>query len=1067
MTRIHRLSVGFLSSAVLAVVLMSGMAGCGGSGDPGLDAGNDSGPEDTPVDKSQSITFINPDPASRKLINGKFKAEFKYEDALGLAATLSVGFVKQPGFVPIVIEAPKPGTYSVELDTTLVLEGNRSIEVTAVATDQRTISARGKVLVDNMLPLISFLEPMPESGSNFMGDLVVRVKVQDEGNKVHSVKITAGDFTWDWPPEDGTTSDVVDTRVTTTVEGVETHTDLVIPTLGWEGGNVIVKVVADDGVPGHKTEMTSTVTFVETPGFVGGENLPLPTGSSGSVIAGIRTGPADDGIWGVAVAELDGISLYRRSGASVLENISAITAENCTRFVVAMMDQDDYDDVVAFCGSAETRRIVVVRQNEDLTFSELVSIPIDYDVINLTTGLLNGDDFRDIAFTTTDDTYSTGIILSTATPLGDLDSWGEAGVYSGAISPEYVAIGQFASDNRNSVVVGNPVNPQVTIFPVNSQGIATTGENSTLDPQYALVKGVTSLAAVNFVSATGNPNVLIYTDTTDEETIGAATLDTNSYRVQKRDFWMTGLDPKDIVVGDIDGNNVPDVAVLCAGANMVQVFFGNIQKEGARFFREGVALLAGAARDVTLADLDGEGHLDLVLLNRDGNALTAILWQSSELGNRFLGSYQAILDATPLSMQLGHFTSPLEGAGAAFLDAAVLMPSQVGKPRVSVYASDPVIALPISPAGSTTVDLNSPKKLVVGNYDVRLNLPLDDSYKRPDDLIVTSDDTATDGDDPTAYALLFHEATHLSLSVSPVELPFGDKPAILATGDIDRDASDDAYKVNDAIYVSRVEPESGNDGKWILQTRLGQLNGTFLPKTINNEPIPVMDMEDERNPVAIVSFPMHRTLNNYVKKTPGLIDVIVANGGTGDLTVFVNKGLSVLTGKDEGSRDFALGGIPVDIAPGYLQSPVDGTAAPSAGTDQFSDIVALLSDKIVILYSLGASKLSQLGELVGYEPPVPLAFPGKIPVNVEVADMNGDGYMDIVVLDQDSSAVWIYVNLGKRRFSQPFMFDTGTLPVEMFVADVDADGCLDIVTADQTGKTLTSLRNMTATCRNF
>jgi len=1030
-------------------------AGCG-DGPQTNDLGQpDTGGGDDVIVATQTVTFVKPDPASRPIVSGTYTAEFRYDDSSDLPASLTVSMVRNKTFQPIVLGVDGSGVYTVDIDTTALLEGNESIQVTAVSQDERQVTAKGKILVDNKAPLVEILDPTPVADSNFIGGLKIRVRVTDEGNKVRGVGISINGFEWNWPSKEGEAADVVDTR---TVSG-DTFEDLEVPIAGWLGGPMVLTVTADDGIEGHEVVVNHPMTFVEVPGFVGGENVALPSGVTATSIAGIRIGPAASGVWGVLTASNGELAVYQRESFGVARPLATVIDDDCPEFVVADMTNDDMDDIVAYCGVAETRRIVLMEQVEGSVFEELVSVPLEVDVIKMTVNRLNSDAYPDIAFTNDHELTSTGIILSQVDEFGDLDTWGAARLYSGAIKPESIAIGKFNRNANNNVVVGRKGSGMVTVFPVSPDGVATIGENSTLKPE--VIDDVAALAAVNFASIDAVPDALIALDSTNVGLFSVAGLVTESSRVESRKEWATGLTPNDMAIGDIDGNNVIDVAVLCPGANMVQIFLGNASFSGYDYVKAGLALLAGAARDLALADMDDDGMMDVVLLNREGTAFIVIYYREQEDGRRFLGSYQALLDDIPMSLATGHFTQPLSGDKADFVDAAVLYPPLLNKNRIGVYASNSVVGMPIEAAGSIDAGFGTAKKLVTGNFNVHLYQGSTDPATRPDDLLVTTTEIESPDDHPTSAVMLFNETGHLKVSASLRPLVAGDAPAIAAVADFD-ELSTVGYDIMDIAFIYRID---GENPWWVMQPWLGKMDGTFKTTTASGNIIEPMMIEDERNPVRVIAYPMRRSLVNYVQGKAGTVDLIVANSGAGDFTVFLSKGVGMFLPKDEGSRDFAVGGNPIDIKAGYLRSPIDGTAPTDDGINNYPDVVTLLDDNIVISYSLDKDGLREIDRDIGFEPPVAVPFPGQAPVAIELADMNGDAWVDIVVLDTDNSSVWVYVNLANRRFSEPYTFDTGTTPIDMSVTDVDADGCPDIVTADQTGRTLTNLWNTTSACR--
>lgn len=104
-------------------------------------------------------------------------------------------------------------------------------------------------------------------------------------------------------------------------------------------------------------------------------------------------------------------------------------------------------------------------------------------------------------------------------------------------------------------------------------------------------------------------------------------------------------------------------------------------------------------------------------------------------------------------------------------------------------------------------------------------------------------------------------------------------------------------------------------------------------------------------------------------------------------------------------------------------------------------------------YTVSKGDVSFLGE-------VPYFTNGQFTTDVDVADINGDGYADIVATDFKSSSISVLLNDGNGGFAAPVVnvvYGTFHTSTGANVADVNGDGYLDIVTADGNARTVSVL----------
>ena len=91
---------------------------------------------------------------------------------------------------------------------------------------------------------------------------------------------------------------------------------------------------------------------------------------------------------------------------------------------------------------------------------------------------------------------------------------------------------------------------------------------------------------------------------------------------------------------------------------------------------------------------------------------------------------------------------------------------------------------------------------------------------------------------------------------------------------------------------------------------------------------------------------------------------------------------------------------------------------------------------------------------------------GTSPIDVKIADMDGDGKPDLIVGNWGDSTISIYRNISTNgtlvagSFADPVVFDTGDQPYHIAVADIDGDGKPDIITPNSSDGTITIFRNL-------
>lgn len=161
--------------------------------------------------------------------------------------------------------------------------------------------------------------------------------------------------------------------------------------------------------------------------------------------------------------------------------------------------------------------------------------------------------------------------------------------------------------------------------------------------------------------------------------------------------------------------------------------------------------------------------------------------------------------------------------------------------------------------------------------------------------------------------------------------------------------------------------------------------------------------------------------------------------------------LSVLLGKGDATFRAAVG---YPAAAQASSGPVALTTGDFNGDGKPDLAVASTEiDKVSVLLGRGDGTFRSA---VDY-PAGPGA--GAYPVSVAAGDFNGDGKLDLAVLNQNINAVSVLLGKGTGAFETPVDFAVGSNPQWVAISDFDGDGQADFVTADQDSGTASVLLN--------
>lgn len=175
------------------------------------------------------------------------------------------------------------------------------------------------------------------------------------------------------------------------------------------------------------------------------------------------------------------------------------------------------------------------------------------------------------------------------------------------------------------------------------------------------------------------------------------------------------------------------------------------------------------------------------------------------------------------------------------------------------------------------------------------------------------------------------------------------------------------------------------------------------------------------------------------------------NDGLQDLVAVDASGkVNVIFAHADGSFDLAV------YIPGDIGTPTSVVVADVNG-DGWPDVIITDSDDA----GTGVHVLLNNGDgTLGPEKVYASGLAGTPgPQAVVAANLNGDGKYDLITANGTQDSISVLLNAGDGTFAAPVSYGTGADPVSLAVADVNADGWLDVVTSDSGDDTVSLLLN--------
>jgi type II secretory pathway component GspD/PulD (secretin) len=178
------------------------------------------------------------------------------------------------------------------------------------------------------------------------------------------------------------------------------------------------------------------------------------------------------------------------------------------------------------------------------------------------------------------------------------------------------------------------------------------------------------------------------------------------------------------------------------------------------------------------------------------------------------------------------------------------------------------------------------------------------------------------------------------------------------------------------------------------------------------------------------------------------LDAAVANNAANTVSILLGNG----DGTFQARRDLPTGRAPVSVVAADFHD--------STGTGFFDLAVANQADNTISIFQGNGDGTFRAPTLIQ----LPAGFS---PSALAAADLNGDGHTDLVVADEGSNAISVFLGNGDGTFQRRTDYPTGIAPVSVAFGDFNHDGAEDIAVANSGSDSVTVYYNQINTSNSL
>lgn len=641
-------------------------------------------------------------------------------------------------------------------------------------------------------------------------------------------------------------------------------------------------------------------------------------------------------------------------------------------------------------------------------------------------------------------TFSSSGYQSTPAFLSNVD------ITAGTL-PMGVALGDIDGDGKSDLVVANNSANTILLYRnISSSGTISSGSFGTsvsfatgTGPTYVRLADMDNDGKLDIVvTGAATNSVSIFRNTATSGSITTASLAT-------RVNYSTGSTPNDLALADFDNDGKIDVAVTHGSLNNINVLKNN-STPGTISLATAVAFngtSSSAPRGIYAGDLDGDGKTDIAIANT-GLSTLSVFFNTASPGTITTASFAAKVDFTTGTNPWGITAADIDGDGKPDLVTA-----NSGTNTISVLRNIATSGTITTGSFASKVDFTvgtAPRDIAAGDLN---------GDGKPDITVVNSTSNT--------FSALTNTATSGVINTSSFGTKFdmttGTLPTGVAIADFDGDKKPEIFVANNtsgtiSVYrnnlllqqpvITTVTPATAIPGATVTITGYG-FNSTAANNTVY----------------------FGATKATVLSGSSTTLSVTLPTDATFEPITVFNSGTSLI-GKQQSAFVPVFDNSSYQNFPNFAPKTDFTTNTNTNGGMAFGDIDGDgKTDMIAVNNTSGTLQIfrntSTTGSLTASSFASPVSFTGVSGINnIKLADVNGDGKLDIVSVNGLSFSVFANnATSGSITTSSLATRKDVTTPntvSDLALADFDKDGKLDIAMISNASAVVLVYKNNTS-----